>query len=352
MVTRQAGKQTRMTALSEFQRLEAQGSWREAPGARLREVIVSVGDATLILSDPKSERPLSHWSLPAVTRLNPGKLPAIYAPGAGQADETVEIDDPLMIGAIERVHRAVEARRSHPGRLRGGLTALAVVAMLVTLVMWLPDAIIRHAAHVAPPAQARQIGAAILTDIQRSTGAVCTRRSGQAVLDWLAPRLAGSEAQLRVVPGPLNGVLRLPGDLYVIGSDLLTGATGPEAMAGHIIAARLAGDDDTARLVALRQAGFTTALRLLTLGNVPTGALAGYGETLLTSPQPRPADNRALLDAFEGAGIGSAAYARSLDPTGETVLPLIEGDPFRSAPPARPLLTLEQWQALQQICAG
>lgn len=341
-----------MTALSEFQRLEAQGSWREAPGARLREVVVSVGDATLVLYDPKSERPLSHWSLPAVTRLNPGKTPAIYAPGVAQVDETVEIDDPLMIDAIERVHRAVEARRAHPGRLRGGLTVLAVVVMLATLVMWLPDAIIRHAAHIAPPAQARQIGAAVLTDIERSTGAVCTRRSGQAVLDWLAPRLAEPEAQLQVVPGPLNGVLRLPGDLYVIGSDLLTGATGPEAAAGHVIAARLAGDDATTRLQAVRRAGFGAALRLLTLGSISSDTLTGYGEVLLTSPQPRPSNHKALLDAFERAGIGSAAYARSIDPTGETVLPLIEGDPFRSTPPPRPLLTTEQWQALQQICAG
>jgi hypothetical protein len=80
-----------MTALSEFQRLEAQGSWRESPDARLREVVVSFGDATLMLSDPKSDTPLSHWSLPAVTRLNPGKSPAIFSPGPDDRDETVRL---------------------------------------------------------------------------------------------------------------------------------------------------------------------------------------------------------------------------------------------------------------------
>ena len=75
-----------VTALTEFQRLEAQGSWRETPESRLREVIVSVGAATLTMMDPKSDRPLSHWSLPAVTRINPGQLPAIYTPN-GQAPD-------------------------------------------------------------------------------------------------------------------------------------------------------------------------------------------------------------------------------------------------------------------------
>lgn len=340
-----------MTALTEFQRLEAQGSWRETPEARLREVVVSVGDATLILTDPKSDLPLSHWSLPAVTRTNPGELPAIYAPGSQGADETVEIDDPLMIAAIERVHRAIAARRAHPGRLRGGLTIMAVVAMLAAAVIWLPEAIIGHAAGIAPPAQQRMIGEAVLTDIERSTGAVCTRASGQAVLDWLTPRLVGQDAQIRVVPGPLNGALRLPGNLYVLGSDLLDGAPDPEAAAGHLIAARLATDPADATRRALDHAGLRAALQLMTLGSLTDGAMTGFGEGLLSQPVPRPGDAN-LLSAAEEAGISSEPYALSIDPTGDSVLGLIEGDPFRLDARPKALLTDQQWLALQQICAG
>ncbi|MCF3974715.1 hypothetical protein [Paracoccus salsus] len=340
-----------MTALTEFQRLEAQGSWRETPDARLREVVVSVGDSTLILSDPKSDTPLSHWSLPAVTRLNPGRTPAVYAPGSQGADETVEIDDALMIDAIERVHRAIASRKAHPGRLRGVLTMMAVAAMLAAAVLWLPDAIIRHAARIAPPAQARQVGEAALADIERSTGAVCTRASGQAVLDWLTPRLVGQDAKLRVVPGALNGALRLPGNLYVLGGDLLVGSPGPEAAAAHLVAARLASAPETTIRAALEHAGLQPVLRLLTLGRLPSGALAGYGEDLLSRPLARP-DDTALLAALQQVGIGSEPYARTIDPTGQAVLNLIENDPFRDAVPPMPLLTDQQWLALQQICAG
>jgi hypothetical protein len=65
-----------MTALSEFERLEAPGLWRPTPEAQRLNVIVSVGDATLTISDMQ-DRPLSHWSLPALHRLNPGKTPAL-----------------------------------------------------------------------------------------------------------------------------------------------------------------------------------------------------------------------------------------------------------------------------------
>lgn len=340
-----------MTALTEFQRLEAQGSWRETPDSRLREVVVSVGDATLILTDPKSDLPLSHWSLPAVTRMNPGNMPAIYAPGSQSADETVEIDDPLMIEAIERVHRAIASRRAHPGRLRGGLTIIAVVGMLAALVIWLPDAIIRHAARIAPPAQQRAIGLAVLGDMERSTGAVCTRASGQAVLDWLSPRLVGQDAQLLVVPGPLNGAMRLPGNIYVLGSDLLKASPGPEATAGHVIASELATDPVLATEDALDHAGLLPSLRLMTVGGIAADVMSGYGETLLSQPLPRP-DSTALLTRLEEAGVSSEPYARTIDPTGEAVMPLIEGDPFRLTPPPKQLLTDEQWLALQQICAG
>lgn len=340
-----------MTALTEFQRLEAQGSWRETPEARLREVIVSVGDATLILSDPKSEIPLAHWSLPSVYRLNPGKTPAIYSPQAEEPDELLEIDDPLMIKAIERVHRAIATHRSHPGRLRSGLFLMAVLAMAIAAVVWLPDALVRHAAKIAPPAQSRAIGKAALQDISRSTGTVCSRSSGQAVLDWLAPKLLDDEAIIRVVPSPVNGVRRLPGEVYVMGTDVLLTKSGPEAAAGHLIAAKLASDDHELRLDALEFAGPLAALQLLTLGGLPEAAMKGYGEQLLSEQARLPA-NDDLLKALAEKNISSQPYALTIDPTGASVMALVENDPMRNAPPTRPLLTDEQWQALQQICAG
>lgn len=339
-----------MTALKELERLEAPGQWRADPQSPPREVVVSVGEATLILSDPRTEHPLSHWSLPAVTRLNPGRMPARYTPRPEEPDELLEIDDQWMIDAIERVERAVQSHRAHPGRLRGLVTLLAVLAMIGGLALWLPDALVRHAARVAPPAQARTIGEAVLAELSQSNGMLCSRASGQAVLDWLAPRLLAPDAAIRVLP-VLNTARRLPGNLFVLGADLLEPAPGPEAAAGHLLAASVATDADQALRDALDYAGPKAALRLLTLGSLPQGALSGYAAQLLASQPARPEDE-VMLDLFAQKKLPSTPYARSLDPTGESVLGLIEADPLRDTPPARPLLTPPQWDALRLICAG
>ncbi|WP_265499451.1 hypothetical protein [Paracoccus beibuensis] len=340
-----------MTALTEFQRLEAQGLWRETPQTRQCEVIVSVGEATLTLMDPRTDKPLSHWSLPAVTRLNPGRLPAMYTPNSDGPDEVVEIEDPLMIEAVERVQRAIATHRAQPRRLRGVFTGITLLLMVIGLAFWLPDALIRHAARIAPPAQKRTIGLAVLADIERSGGAVCRRVSGQQVLNWFTPAFVGPDGLVQVIPGPLNGARRLPGDVYVLGEDLLAASAGPEAAAGHLLSAQLAQDDDEVTLEALKHAGLMSALRLMTLGTLPQGAMAGYGEALLDQPLPRP-DLAVLPAAFAERDLSTEPFARSIDPTGTALLPLIEADPVRAGTPARDLLTDEQWLALQQICAG
>ena len=172
-----------MTALNQYQRLEAAGTWREKPGATPREIVVSLGDATLVLTDLKTDVPLSHWSLPAVMRLNPGESPARYAPGPDDA-EMIELDDPLMISAIEKVHHVIAANRPPAGRLRGWMLLLAAIAMVVAGAFWVPPALLRHAADIAPPAQRAEIGRMILSDIEKSVGGACSRPAVSTARHW------------------------------------------------------------------------------------------------------------------------------------------------------------------------
>ncbi|KGJ04605.1 hypothetical protein SAMN04487972_10773 [Paracoccus halophilus] len=337
-----------MTALNQYQRLEAAGLWRETPQSQARDVIVSFGDATLMLTDPRSETPLTHWSLPAVTRLNPGRMPARYGPGEAGADEELEIDDDLMIAAISRIHRAIEAARPHPGRLRGGLMLGAAALMAALAVFWVPPALVRHAANVAPPAQRSEIGRTILAEIAKTTGNPCARPAGDMVRGKLAARLTGPDSRIEIVPARLRSALRLPGAITVIGEDLIRGQITPEVTAGHILAAQAVGVQNDPLLQALRFAGPRATFQLLTNGTLPPQSLAGYGESLLAGPVPRP-DDEILLNYFTRAGIASEPYARSLDPTGEATLGLIEADPFRTAEP-RPVLSEREWAVLQEIC--
>lgn len=338
-----------MTALNQYQRLEAVGIWRETPKSQRRDVIVSFGDATLILTDPRSETPLAHWSLPAVVRLNPGKHPALYSPGGLDADEELEVEDDLMISAIERVHRAIDASRPHSGRLRASLLLSGGLLMLTIGIVWLPPAIVRHAASVAPPAQRAEIGRMILAEITQTTGSACHRPSAGPGARHLAERLLGPGQQIAVLPMKLNEAIRLPGPLTVIGSDLVANQQSPEVAAGYILAAEAVAQRADPLLDALRYAGPRATFQLMTAGTLPRESLDGYGDKLLSRAVQPPEDD-ALLSLFEKTGISSQPYARALDPTGEATLALIEADPYRTALPAQPLIDDLEWAALRQIC--
>ena len=338
-----------MTALSKYQRLESAGLWRENAEAQRRDVVVNLGDASLVLSDPRSDMPLGHWSLPAVTRLNPGTRPAIYAPGP-DASETLEIADDDMIAALETVHRAIEAARPRPGRLRGAAVGALVLTLGALAVFWMPDALIEHTARVLPPATRAQVGQIALDDLVRLTGQPCSARRGTEAMGRLALRVfPGQEPPaVIVVRQGVPAALHLPGRQIVLNESLLASQDGPEVAAGHMIAERMRAEVADPMIPLLHHAGLIATFRLLTTGQLPARAVQGYAETRIAAP-PLPLPDDALLARFAQAGLPSSPYAWAVDPSGEAVLPLIEGDPLRGLV-ADPLLTDESWISLQDIC--
>jgi len=338
----------KMTALNEFSRLESGGLWRADPKAQRREVTVSFGNATLVISD-SAGRPLTHWSLPAVERLNPGTRPALFTP-ATDGLETLEIEDDLMIEAMEKVRSTVKQRRRKPGRLRNfsllGLTA--AVALLA--VFWLPDALIREAQNVVPAVKRAEIGATILGHIQRVSGQSCRSDAGTAALAQLYTRTLGANAggQVVVVPSGPDTALFLPGGLIVMTRAMIQTAEDPAVVAGHIIAATASARVRDPLAQVLKDAGIGATIALLTTGEIDSDILRAYGQTLFTSPPPRAADD-ILLPLFEAAQLSSTPFAFALDVTGESTLGLIEADPLQGLL-QDPLLSDADWISLQGVC--
>lgn len=338
-----------MTALSEYQRLEAAGLWRDAPGAQRVDVIVSLGESSLTIADLK-ERPLAHWSLPAVARANPEEFPVIYHPD-GDPGETLELaeDETVMIEAIERLRRYVERRRPRPGRLRLWmfLGSMALVAALA--VFWLPGAVQQHALSVVPDVKRADIGEALWARIQKVTGPACRDENGRLALSRLSARLTGpASRRLFVVRDGVEGAVHLPGRIIVLDRDLVEKQDAPDVVAGYIVAeAAQARQVDPLKDV-LAYSGLWAALRLLTSGALPEETLNGYARHLLTSDHPRPEDAD-LLMAFEQAGVRSRPYAYAVDASGETSLGLIEADPYAQKDPP-PLMSDSDWLRLQGIC--
>jgi hypothetical protein len=341
-----------MKSFKEYQTLSATGLWRAGPEDQRREVTVSIGEATLTMTDDQN-RVLAHWSLPALVRANPGQHPAIFHPD-GDPGETLELaaGEAEMIRALDRLRTVIERHRPHPGRLRLVILVAVVAAILAGGIFWLPDALRRHAVAVVPLAKRAAIGEALLDEITRVSGPPCDQSEGSDALVRLGRRIAPDDRSLRllVVRDGVRDALLLPGRTMLLNRTLVEDYDEPDVAAGFIVAElqRAAEADPLASL--LTYAGARGSFQLLTTGNLPATSLRAYAKFLLTGDHPRPATDR-LLARFASAGVRSSPYAYALDVTGETVLGLIEADPFaKEAPP--PLLRDAEWLQLQTICDG
>lgn len=340
-----------MTALTQYDRIETTGRWRPAPGAAPQVVGVSFGDATLTLADAGG-RPLAHWSLPAVVRLNPGALPALYAPDAG-GTEALELDDDVMTDAIDRVRASVDHGRAPPWRLRAAVAAGLAAAGLLAAALWLPGALRREALAIVPTAERAAIGATLLGHVQAEAGAACRDPGGVDALERLRRRALGEDApgQAVVLPdGPARPLL-LPGDLAVLPRAAVEGASEPAVVAGHLIAAAEAAGGRDLLEPLLDFAGSWATLRLLATGEVRARVLAAYARTLLDAPAPPPAPE-ALAPAFAAAEVPLAPYAAALGAdAGATLGAVLSAAPGADLAAGAPLLLTDaEWVSLQGIC--
>ena len=337
-----------MVALKKYARIEGTALWRAAPDEQRREVVVSIGDATLMISDMQDQA-ITHWSLAAVVRANPGKRPAIFHPD-GDPGETLELakDEAEMIDAIEKLRRAIDRSRPKPGRVRwvGVLISAALVASLA--LFWLPGALVSHSLNVVPDVKRTEIGNALMQRIERMTGPVCAGTPGDAALSKLRARLG--TGPLYVVPDAITTSLALPGGMILLDRALVEDFEEPDVAAGYVLEAqtRARGTDPLRQM--LEHLGPRANIHLLTTGVFDGETLDRYARTLLTEPREAP-EADAMISAFDARQIRSTAYAYARDVTGETVLPLIEGDPMAGRDPVM-LLSDADWLRLQNICGG
>ena len=341
-----------MTALSAYDRLEASGLWRASPQHQRRDVIISLGEATLTISD-LNDQALAHWSIPAVARSNPGQTPALYHPD-GDPGEVLELgaDEAEMIAAIDKLLTAVDRARPHPGRLRLISLALSIAAVVALCVFWLPGAVLDHTVSVVPKVKRQELGAALLGKIRRVAGRPCDEAQALPALNRLSTRLPspGGPAQLVVLRDGVPQATHLPGGIILLNRTLLEDYEEPDVAAGFIIAEHLRAELEDPLHRLLDEAGLIATIRLLTTGALPDATLKAYGETLLAAA-PDALDDATLLAGFEAWSVRASPYAYARDITGESTLGLIEADPFTSTAPD-PLISDADWLRLQNICGG
>ncbi len=335
-----------MTALKEYQRLECPGVWRPSSEDKRINVVVGIGDATLIMYD-YNDRPQSHWSLPALVRLNGDTRPAIFAPGI-DSEEELEIGDDSMIDAIEQVQKAIERRIPRKRRSKRAILAVAICASLASSIVWLPELLVTHAAAVVPDAKRIELGERLLAHIQQASRRSC-HTAETAALGRLYDRLLGDRpGRLAVLPNGIAQTNHLPGGLILIDPALIENHESPDVAAGYVIAEAIRADAQDAIASMLERAGLVAALRLLATGDVTENVLFALAGALLSQPA-QPVDRKALLERFRESRISIAPYAAiALDDADENALELTTVDQGGNSP----ALSDADWVSLQRICRG
>ena len=337
-----------MTALREYERLECGGLWRADEDAQRRDVLVNFGHATLVISD-SAGRPLSHWSLPALVRQNPGKMPAILSPNE-EPDETLEIEDELMIKAIEKVLKSVEKSRAKPGKLRNYLTVGFIAGTAALAIFWLPGALMRQTMSVVPMSKRAEIGAVVLGHVQRLTGPRCRNENGAIALEVLRKRVLGANAdgQIIVLPQLAQGAVALSGGLILLDRSVIENAQDPAIPAGYIVAAAEARTQTDPLAAVLKSVGLRQTVGLLTSGELPSETLEEYARGVTEAERKFPSDKN-LIRAFTTAQIPTGPFAYARDASGQLTRSLIANDPHAERDEPE-ILDDADWVRLQGIC--
>lgn len=337
------------TALHQYQRLEAEALWRASPDARRVDVIVSIGQSSLIIKDYQ-ERALAHWSIAAVERQNPGQFPAIYAPD-GDPGEILEIseEETEMVAAIEKLRRTVALRRPKSGRGRK-VSLIAILAISLGLgVFWMPQAIREYAFDVVPQVTQRDVGTRVLMEMSAFSGKPCASPIADPALRRLTARLGLPEGSITISPDLTQAIIPIPGQYFAANRTLVEDFEDPDVLAGYVLSAQAANVLTPPFKILLDHLSLFDVFRLLATGQVPSEALSEFAQDhLLTTTKLAPAQD--IIAAFDAAELRLSAFAYAVDVTGETTIDLIEAD--QTAKPTRPSLGDQDWIRLQGICGG
>ncbi len=214
-----------MTAIDKYTRLEALGQWREGPDQPPCEVVVSFGNATLVLSD-LDENPLCHWAMAATSRLSLDGTKAIYTPDT-EGFETLEIDDSEMVEAIAQVSRAsVTVSRRTPW-LRW-VFLVFLVATIAAIFYVTPSILRGQAVRMTGHESARKLGTDMLASLNTD---ICREPRADAAREQFQSRAFPDGRTLLVIVRNQSPANVFPGGVVVISSSTLQSMQTPDELA-------------------------------------------------------------------------------------------------------------------------
>lgn len=293
-----------MTAIDKYIRLEALGQWRESPDEPAREVVVSFGNATLVLSD-LDESPLCHWAMAATSRLTLDGAKAVYTPDT-EGFETLEIDDAEMVEAIAQVSSASASIKRQTPWLRWVFIAF-IMATIGAISYVTPSLLRSQAVNMTGPESARKLGADMIAALDVD---ICREPRAGIARELFQSRVFPDGRTLLIVARNQPRARVFPGGIIVIGSDALQAMKTPGELAA--LTTTLFAQSETTLVQVFETSSPRELFEYITSGRLSDERLASAAQNIINGPE-----------------------------IGETAV---------FSPTNQPLLRDQDWVALQGIC--
>ena len=333
-----------MTAIKEFERLESIGLWRDSKDSQRREVIVSFGESTLVFSDINN-RPITHWSLAAIDDAGNSENGTIFTVD-DLGEETLEIDDQIMISAIDKIKASIEARRPHPGMLRLYLGSGILITFLTISIFWLPNALTQYASNIVPDSKAVEIGEVILKSIQKTTGSICTTPEGERALRRLENRVIGSPSnRIRIIEMGNRPSLHLPGGYILLNHRLTHQEKNANLIAGYAILERALEDEKSPLFDLFKSMGLKKTLKFLGTGDIDNSDLEYFANNQIFSSLSAP-EAETIIELFNVAEIPRTRFAVNANRSDLIMATDLVAEQYL------PILNDEDWLNLKEICTN
>lgn len=260
-----------MTALDKYIRLETIGRWRENPESGTKEVIVSFGNSTLVLSDLE-DNPITHWALAATRLYSDEGARIIYTPDT-EAYETLVIEDREMVEAIEQVSRATALAPKKQFNWTY-LIILIVVLFLSLVAYFLPTMLRNQAVNMTSIDSARQISMIMVDKLDLQ---VCHDPRADNVMNSLAPSLS-RDTRMVITSSDINAAV-LPGNVILMSDKVLQSYPNAETLVDWVNTVL----DNQSGLVEnlFDNASLADTFQYITSGVLPEDYLTRFGKDII-----------------------------------------------------------------------
>ena len=333
-----------MTALDEYDRLEAVGVLKRSGEDEGIEVVVTFGEATLTMNalNDGGDTPVTHWSLAAVDLIRETETHAIYSLNA-MTEEVLEIEDDTFRRAISKVLQDRNIATSPSKTPKKIVFWGALAGILVLFYLFASDMIAGVAKGMISPERAEVLAGEMLPMIEQRTGPACESRDGLLALERLSARLnPDGNSTLSIHDLGDANVISLPGGRVLINRSVIETGERPEIAAWIAI-------------------GIASVIESPAISELFEGQNLLEGLKFLASGQlPKVSKEKAVNRLLAGADVQSPAILDNAAQLLENANISTKGlDAIRTSSPVEattnqgePMLSDQDWAALKTICSG